>query len=241
MSGLGKRLTMCNHENTVICQTEGDTVCIDCGLVVENFLAYHETHAFKNSSTTFCHNSEYDVSNDYFDIVHICSRFHLDDCLTISRIYEKYLKVKNEKKFKKEEIFSYVLYQFFKSESVPRSMKEISEYTCVSKNRLWKIERNQNSKLPSSTPQQLLETYYKHLDMSFKDRMAVSDLIESFKWSETSFAPSSICSGLCYFYCKKNKIPTSMRKIAAVFHVSVMSVHRFLKYYRSCANSQLLQ
>ena len=228
---------MCTHENTVICQTEGDTVCIDCGLVIESFLTHHETHAFQNFSKLFYPDSECNFSKDYFDIVHLCSRFHLEDHHTVSRIYELYLRVKNEKKFRKEEIISYVMYQFFKSENVPRSMKEISEYTSISKNRLWQIERSQNFKLPSSTPKQLWETYYTHLKLSFKDKMAVADLIDSFRWTETSFAPSSICSGLCYFYCKEKKIHLSMKRVAAVFHVSVMSVHRFLKYYRSWTNT----
>ena len=228
---------MCSHENTVICHTEGDTVCVDCGLVVEDFLTHNETHAFQTFSKSFYHFTECDFSKDYYDIVHLCSRFHLDDGHTISRIYEKYLRVKNEKKFRKEEIISFVMYQFFKSENVPRSMKEISENTSISKNKLWKIERSQNYKLPSSTPKQLLETYFTHLNLSFKDKIAISDLIDSFKWTETSFAPSSICSGLCYFYCKEKKIHMSMKKVAAVFHVSVMSVHRFLKHYRSWANT----
>ena len=101
-----------------ICHKEGDTVCIDCGLVIENFLTHDETHAFQTSSKSFQYYTECDFSKDYFDIVHLCSRFHLDDCQTISRIYEMYLRVRNEKKFRKEEIISFVMYQFFKSENV---------------------------------------------------------------------------------------------------------------------------
>ena len=223
---------MCFHENTLICQTEGDIVCCDCGLVIDTFLTRYETHAMQEP-TRIHHEANHHATDDYFDIVNFCSRFHIEDCASVSKIFEDYKKVKKEIRFKKEEIISYVIYQFLKSEKFPRSMKEVSKHMLVSSNSLWKIERSQSLKLPSSTPKQLLETYYRHVDLSFKDMIAVSDLIDSVQSSDTSFAPSSICSGLCYFYCKEKKIQTSMKKIASIFHTSVMSIHRFLKHYRN--------
>lgn len=223
---------MCNHENTVICQTEGDIVCCDCGLVIDHSLTRYETHATQESTRIY-NEVNYHSLDGYFDVANFCSRFHIEDCASVSKIFEEYKKVKKEIRFKKEEIISYVIYQFLKSENLPRSMKEVSKYMSVSSNSLWKIERSQSWKLPSSTPKQLLETYYRHMDLSFKDMIAISELIESFQSSTTSFAPSSVCSGLCYFYCKEKKIQTSMKKIACIFHTSVMSIHRFLKHYRN--------
>ena len=227
---------MCNHENTVICQTEGDIVCCDCGLVIDHSLTRYETHATQESTRIY-NEVNYHSLDGYFDVANFCSRFHIEDCASISKIFEEYKKVKKEIRFKKEEIISYVIYQFLKSENLPRSMKEVSKYMSVSSNSLWKIERSQSWKLPSSTPKQLLETYYRHMDLSFKDMIAISELIESFQSSTTSFAPSSVCSGLCYFYCKEKKIQTSMKKIACIFHTSVMSIHRFLKHYRNLRKS----
>ena len=223
---------MCLHENTVICQTEGDIVCCDCGLVIDDSLTRYETHAIQEATSTYYDMNHYSM-DDYFDIANFCSRFHIEDYASVSKIFEEYKKVKKEIRFKKEEIVSYVIYQFLKSENLPRSMKEVSKYMLVSSNSLWKIERSQSLKLPSSTPKQLLETYYRHVGLSFKDMIAVSDLIDSFQNLDTSFAPSSICSGLCYFYCKEKKIQTSMKKIAGIFHTSVMSIHRFLKHYHN--------
>ena len=220
---------ICQHRNTVICHAEGDTVCLDCSKVVESSLTSCEiypTHEYSNL------NDKVSLAyGEYLDVTDACSRLHIEDSNTIYKIYEKYLDIKRQKIFKKEEMISFAIYQFMKSEKTPRSIKEISRTSFIPTKKIWKIEKSQGVKLASSTPKQLLETYYKHF-LSYKDKTSISELIDGFKDSGTSFSPASICAGLCYFYCKQRRMSTSMKKIANIFHISVMSIHRFFKYYK---------
>ena len=220
----------CAHETTTLCHREAEIVCLTCGHVLETSLTNTEIYPSTMNIDSFDQAKNHRACEEYLDLVDICSRFHLFDRNTIDRIFQEYAKLEKHQ-FKKDEMMTYAIYQFLKSENLPRTMKDVSRSSLISKKRLWKIEKSQKTMRHSSTPQQLLETYYLHLNLSFKDKEGILDLMKLYDDSQTSFSPSTICSGLTYAYCKKNNIRRSMSKICSIFGISVMSCFRFLRYY----------
>ena len=221
----------CPHETTTLCHREGEKVCVSCGLVLDSLLTNAEIYPSTSKDNLFEQLCDHKKYKDYLELSNLCSRFHLCDDDTIGRIFQEYLKLEKHTKFRKDEMMTYVIYQFLKTEKLPRTLEDVSRLSFVSKKILWKIEKSHKKSKVSSSPRQLLETYYRRLQLSYKDKVAIANLIESFDDSKTSFAPSTICSGLTYVYCKRIGIRKSMNSICSEFGVSVMSCFRFLKYY----------
>ena len=131
----------------------------------------------------------------------------------------------------------YSLYKTLKQDSIPRPLKEICTIANIQDlGEIWKLEKyfaQLNQKIPEQTKvltaEDLIYGYYTYLDLDFKDINIILRMIQSLP-SNNGFTPTTIAAGLMYVYItkiKKRKCP--MSKVAQLYQISKMSIHRFVK------------
>ena len=244
----------CIH-NTITDHSTGTEVCTICGLVLSESLYYDEIHssAFKLQEEDQCNNYLIDDIDTILAFTQkIGDRLNLPDSsienaiLKFKKLRKKVDAIKYDwpKKAPKRKLFSnknlviYSLYTILKEHSIPRPLKEI----CIVANAIqdlgdiWKLEKyftQLDQRIPSKTKvltaEVLIYGYYTFLDLDFKDVNIIIKMMQSLS-SNSGFTPTTTAAGLMYVYiCKIKRRKYSMSKIAELFQISKMSIHRFMK------------
>ena len=244
----------CIH-NATIDYITGTEVCTICGLVLSENLGYDEIH----SSTTFRPHKEeqsHDYVIDGIDTIitytqKIGDRLNLSDASIDNAIssfqrlrkkvdtlkYDWPKKAPRRKLFSNKNLVIYSLYKTLKQDSIPRPLKEICTIANIKDlGEIWKLEKyfaQLNQKIPEQTKvltaEDLIYGYYTYLDLEFKDINIILRMIQSLP-SNNGFTPTTIAASLMYVYItkiKKRKCP--MSKVAQLYQISKMSIHRFVK------------
>ena len=243
----------CTHRPTLDNST-GTEVCTLCGLVLSENLYYDEIH----SADFKCQREEPSVNYLIDDIDTIISftqkiadRLNLPDA-SIENAFLKFQKLRKQvddikydwpKKAPKRKLFSnknlviYSIYKTLKEESFPRPLKEICTIANIQDLReIWKLEKyftQLNQKIPEQTKvltaEDLIYGYYTYLDLDYNDINIILKMMQSLS-SNNGFTPTTTAAGLMYVYISKiKKGKCSMSKIAQLYQISKMSIHRFMK------------
>ena len=243
----------CTH-NAIIDHTTGTEVCTICGLVLSEHLYYDEVH-----STSFKPQKEEEGHNHVIDDIDtiitytqkICDRLNLSDASIENAIFifqKLRKKVDNlkydwPKKAPRKKIFSnknlviYSIYKTLKEESFPRPLKEICTIANIQDLReIWKLEKyftQLNQKIPEQTKvltaEDLIYGYYTYLDLDYNDINIILKMMQCLS-SNNGFTPTTTAASLMYVYISKiKKRKCSMSKIAQLYQISKMSIHRFMK------------
>ena len=101
---------------------------------------------------------------------------------------------------------------------------------------IWKLEKyftQLNQKIPEQTKvltaEDLIYGYYTYLDLDYNDINIILKMMQSLS-SNNGFTPTTTAAGLMYVYISKiKKRKCSMSKIAQLYQISKMSIHRFMK------------
>ena len=243
----------CTHISTLDYST-GTEVCTLCGLVLNEKLYYDEIH-----TTTFKWQRKESSINYLIDDIDtivsftqkIGDRLNLSDAtientiLNFQKIRKKVDAMKYEwpKKAPRQKLFSnknlviYSLYAILKHDSFPRPLKKICTVANIHNlGEIWKLEKyftQLNTKIPEETKaltaKDLIHSYYTYLDLDFKDINIILRMLDSLS-SNNGFTPMTTAASLMYVYIskiKKNKC--SMSKVAQLYQISKMSIHRFMK------------
>ena len=243
----------CTHIPTLDHST-GTEVCTLCGLVLSENLYYDEIH-----STTFkWQREEPSVTYLIDDIDTIISftqkigdRLNLSNA-TIENTILYFHKIRKQvddikydwpKKAPKRKLFSnknlviYSLYAILKQDSFPRPLKEICTVANIHNlSEIWKLEKyftQLDTRIPEEikplTAKDLIHTYYAYLDLDFKDINIILKMLKSLS-SNNGFTPTTTAASLMYIYISKiKKKKCSMSKVAQLYQISKMSIHRFIK------------
>ena len=243
----------CTH-NAIIDHTTGTEVCTICGLVLSEHLYYDEVHStsFKPQKEEEGHNYVIDDIDTIITYTQkICDRLNLSDASIENAIFifQKLRKKVNNlkydwpKKAPRKKIFSnknlviYSIYKTLKEESFPRPLKEICTIANIQDLReIWKLEKyftQLNQKIPEQTKvltaEDLIYGYYTYLDLDYNDINIILKMMQSLS-SNNGFTPTTTAAGLMYVYISKiKKGKCSMSKIAQLYQISKMSIHRFMK------------
>ena len=243
----------CTH-NAIIDHTTGTEVCTICGLVLSEHLYYDEVHStsFKPQKEEEGHNYVIDDIDTIITYTQkICDRLNLSDASIENAlfIFQKLrkkvdnLKYDWPKKAPRKKIFSnknlviYSIYKTLKEESFPRPLKEICTIANIQDLReIWKLEKyftQLNQKIPEQTKvltaEDLIYGYYTYLDLDYNDINIILKMMQSLS-SNNGFTPTTTAAGLMYVYISKiKKGKCSMSKIAQLYQISKMSIHRFMK------------
>ena len=243
----------CTHIPTIDNST-GTEVCTLCGLVLSENLCYDEIH-----SNTFKWHREKPNLNYMIDNVDtivsftqkIGDRLNMSDASieNVLMMFEKLRKKVDDKKYNwpkkapKQKMFSnknlviYSLYITLQQASFPRPLKEL----CIVANihdigEIWKLEKyftlletKNPEETKSLTAKDLVFGYYTYLDLDFKDTNIILRMLQSLP-SNNSFTPTTTAASIMYIYISKvKKKKCSMAKIAELYRISKMSIHRFMK------------
>ena len=243
----------CTHCPTLDNLT-GTEVCTLCGLVLSENLYYDEIH----SADFKCQREEPSVNYLIDDIDTIISftqkiadRLNLPDA-SIENAFLKFQKLRKQvddikydwpKKAPKRKLFSnknlviYSLYTTLKKDSFPRPLKEICTVADIyDLGEIWKLEKyftQLDTRIPEETKtltaKDLIHCYYTYLDLDFQDINFILRMLESLP-SDNSFTPTTTAASLMYIYISKiKKKKCSMSKVAQLYQISKMSIHRFMK------------
>ena len=218
----------CQHLNTIICQTEGTQVCLDCAYVLTENLSYNEVYANNESNQPMFHDPEQIICSEVKKFIYdTCHRLHVYNII-IPIVAKKFVKLENgNKKFENNLLATYCIYSVLKQENCPRSMKTLSYHTGFSTKLIWSVERYFEERNKPLTPQDILTTYYTYLDFEYSDLLEMIKMLESIT-DEKDFAPLSIAGGTIYLYSKQNNKKHNVKTIAGLIHTSTMSIYRYV-------------
>ena len=243
----------CIH-NTITDHSTGTDVCTICGLVLSENLNYDEIHssAFKLQEEDQCNNYLIDDIDTILAFTQkIGDRLNLPDSsienaiLKFKKLRKKVDAIKYDwpKKAPKRKLFSnknlviYSLYTTLKKDSFPRPLKEICTVADIyDLGEIWKLEKyftQLDTRIPEETKtltaKDLIHCYYTYLDLDFQDINFILRMLESLP-SDNSFTPTTTAASLMYIYISKiKKKKCSMSKVAQLYQISKMSIHRFMK------------
>lgn len=195
----------CSHSNEIIDSHEGYIVCTDCGLVKDKYFA--DEKVFHNQSGE---NSN-SLVNNILDKFNITEYYGENVALKMSKQSRKSLKSLASEIYKTVNKDNYCL-----------PLKTIMN---VSRLKTRQIKSNDIHILDIEN---ILEKYTNHLNLDFKTYTLIKERIKLY--TNTGFQPLSVIGGVIYLYCSENKKKLSMRKIATVLGISVISIQRFVKH-----------
>ena len=243
----------CTH-NAIIDHTTGTEVCTICGLVLSEHLYYDEVHStsFKPQKEEEGHNYVIDDIDTIITYTQkICDRLNLSDASIENAIfifqklrkkvdnlkYDWPKKAPRKKLFSNKNLVIYSLYKTLKQDSFPCLLKEICTIANIQDlGEIWKLEKyftQLNQRIPEQTKvltaEDLIYGYYTYLDLDFQDINFILRMLESLP-SDNSFTPTTTAASLMYIYISKiKKKKCSMSKVAQLYQISKMSIHRFMK------------
>lgn len=194
-------LINCLHTDEILDHHTGSYVCIHCGLVKDVFF---QPIIYKNHK----------VYNEYTDLVsNLIEKFNLSDNYIQS--------VKN--KLSNDNIKSVVseVYKNVNKKHTRLLLKNITNLTGL-KSREIKSENIHVVNL-----EDIVNKYTSMMNIPFKDVTLFKSIISSFE--NTGYQPLSIIGGLLYMYFVKRCQKKSMKYIANILGINLISIQRFVK------------
>lgn len=227
----------CDHSEVVDDYREGVSVCIDCGLVVEEqlYVAAFETH---NNKTL----SESSLINEIF-LQDVCDRNNipgsiLADALermhALTTILQTNWKERHSqllkpapKKYKNNEIAAFALYETLNLHAVPVSLQTIWRYTNVSTSVLWSIERMLPS-TPTVHATDLIESFCRLLSISFQHITRMKNIAKHANIFG-SVKPQGIVAVIIFLYCTEFKLCVTLNEICQNCYISRANMHKIIR------------
>ena len=258
MSGFHQ--SYCNHSDTVLDSSSATEICISCGLVLNEALAYADVHPnhgwiqqipdLRDPCGTFMDkksknkiiNSKSKPACEEF-LIKVGNRLNLPHSTIQNALYRSQDLSSVKPRFNNEHLLAYALYITCKLEKCPRSLIEISNVSTISTKSLRRIEKyfsmeKNNQRTKSLSAKDLLYSFYPYLDLSFHDLKIILSMLETSS-SPVQFSPSTVAAGLVYLYVSKNGIKLcTMKKISDIFQTTPMSIYRYKNDYNKSKNLQ---
>ena len=229
-------MAYCSHTDTIIDSSAADEICLMCGQVLSDRLAYQEltTSTQENDCFVIVSNKEKKrTSFDYKDyVIEMSHRMHLYGGI-IPSILKKYESCVTEKMTKndKMDLASYCIYECLRENDTSRSIREISAISGISPKKIWKLEVKFGGAHNHVTASDLLRTNYSYLTLEYRDLKKMIKICINTPSSD--FAPSTIAATMLYLCCKQKNIAHSMKNVADLLKTSTMSIYRYLRYLSS--------
>ena len=123
------------------------------------------------------------------------------------------------------------IYQTLIELDIPRPMSHLCQDAGIAPKYVWywiKLyhkTRNKEHKVTILQPSSMSEYFLKPLDLSYKDIQEIKKLVV--KNEALTYAPKTLLAACAYMFLRnKNKLSLSVKKLAEVLGVSVMSIYR---------------
>lgn len=233
----------CEHYQTVEDEREGTVVCISCGLVLDQLYIYQQ----------YSDNSELNIS-----ITDICANHNIPTSIAqkCTDILQHIQTTISSRRFPKNVLIAYAVYQGLLENDVVRSPTEILNMTGVELSRIYDVEKAltsiTNTVMPSiivksidtrqplrstskatfyeyPTPQLYIERFSTQCGLSFQDIQNITSYCKHIVELCENCASQTVAASLILYYCKTRKLKTTIRDISTVCMVSVSSIYRIQK------------
>lgn len=204
---------LCGHKNIIDDERGGCSVCVECGLVVEEQLFT------SNYGTYFEKRNENNIKTlqGEEEIKELLHRINLPDSYT-DQI------TKNLSKKSKKNI-PYIVYKTLNEDGCHVSMKEISSVSGISNSQIYKSQ--EKNKVIISKPELMLEKYCRFFQLDFQSYTVIKKQIQ--KALKTGHNPLTICAAHIYEHSKKINTKIPLKVIARELKISCISIQRYLK------------
>ena len=247
----------CFQHSTIIDQSTGTIVCVDCSRVLDQGLTHFEVNQQKYSTLQEnLKDGKEKINGENVSqlLEKISDKLHLNQS-SIDLAYweykkntkkiEKILNYPNKKPFLSPEIILiFSIYTALKKHSCPRSIKEVCNISglpeCTKVLKLGAfLEKNKGDDTPSirlrpMDAKDVLLTHYMYIEgFSYEDVKQMINRINTLE--KNTFSPTTTAAGVVYLYAKtvKSKKQT-LNQVSSLFHVTTMSIQRFINKYKLC-------
>jgi len=205
---------LCGHKQIVDDERGGCSVCVQCGLVLEEQLFtpnYNELYFEKEFENKNLKGEE--------EIKELLHRINLPDSYTDQISKNCFSKSKSTK------LIPYIIYKTLNEDGCHISIKEISSVSGISNSQIYK--KQEKDKVLISKPELMLEKYCCFFNLDFHAYTVIKKQIE--EASKTGHNPLTICAAHIYEHTKKSNCKISMKVIARELKISCISIQRYLK------------
>ena len=235
-------MQQCDHAIQVDDVREGNVVCTGCGLVLAPIYLNPQNKKEKQTVSTSLispklHNN---LKNETIELDTLCNKLQLYS-VTKTQVLEEWEKIKKwfyDQKMKdrknphfKRGLIVMAIYQTLIELNIPRPMSHLCQDAGVAPKYVWywiKLYNKNKTNEHKETilkPSSMSEYFLKPLNLSYKNIKEINELVE--KNDILSYAPKTILASCAYMFLRKNnKQNLSVKKLAKILGVSVMSVYR---------------
>lgn len=221
-------MSNCAHSRTIEDATEGNTVCVLCGLVLgQVFLPTY--------SVNWCEKEDID---SYTFLADVCDRACIVNCIR-EESYARFMKLMKcpQHVFKEREVIAYALYETLIRHKNPHTPTEIAFLCNVNSNALWKIEK---VLLSCDTPQPLdfLNRFCGKLNLNWRDNVEIAKLLKSFPDIGNIRSQCIVCVCI-HIHVKNTRKKLKLKDICDVCLVSTANVHKIIRLIKTNHKSWL--
>lgn len=203
----------CKHINQVTDEREGTLVCVDCGLVLSEFVFIDAdlNSTYKKASSV--------LQNEISEIL---ERLNLPQCY-VDNVEENFKSITTKRNINMNTILAASVYKTFNKEKNTLSIKDVSAASGISARKISSF----NKSIHILKTENILEKYCKLNNLDFKNYAVIKEDLNKYKI--LGHNPLTLVGSVIYMHCKKNKIKRSMKDIAQSLGISIVSIQRFIK------------
>lgn len=239
----------CDHQRAVDDVVSGDSVCTDCGLVLDKIYLSETKNTFLDQEAvmnrrTFNGNSII-AGYDCIDIIErMCNKCWIDDNAIKNLIFEKWQKIQKKteickyKGFCPESAILVCIYTALIESGVPRPLSHLCGQTNVDMRNAWRYLKANDS---FYRPHLMCEYLLHPLELPFKDVEAIRAMVKHFE-TRFVFAQKTLITSCAYIFLSKKenstKPQTSISQLAKQLGTSSMAVYRCVKKLKTAAKTE---
>lgn len=219
-------MPVCEHINKIDIERDGDCVCTDCGLVLEQLLLpfqgfvvqvepkHVEMHEFIADIA--------DKANIPNNVTHYAVKYY--DQLYCSLI----------RKFSKRTIASYAIYETLKKFETPKLPEWLEYFSGVSRKHIWRVEAHLAERDETvHDPGHYVGRYCDLLGLIYSEQLLVREAVDCL--NSTADIPlgnlhcNCLVAVVIYLCCQVQKKEITLAEICSTCTISATSIHRVIR------------
>jgi transcription initiation factor TFIIIB Brf1 subunit/transcription initiation factor TFIIB len=227
----------CLHQQTIIDDREGDSVCLLCGLVLE--VVYQQEWRWDRGGGGGGEAySPYENASDptFNFLLDVAAHAEIQKCIVQQTFsYFKKIKIKLEQrtpKFPDRVLASYALYETLSRNNVSRSVQEIEFFTNCNLAKLWAVESALNLKDTLCHPLDYVERFCSQLSIKFTEMKVIKGIVGNM-FGLGGIRPQCVVAVVIYLYCREIKHKLALAKICEVCDVSSTNIYAIIRKMKS--------
>lgn len=215
----------CAHRQTIDDDREGNSVCLECGLVLEPIYQPLWQEAADLSIVE---------RNDPIRTFLLDVAAHAEIPQSIVEYSMSYYnKIKrqlqnHQPKFSEQVLASYALYETLSRNNISRSVQEIEFFTSCKATKLWSVESALNLKETLNHPLDYVERFCNALEIKYQDVKIIKGIVGNM-FGLGGIRPQCVVAVVIYLYHKETKNKLPLLKICEICNVSSTNIYAIIR------------